>query len=187
MKLPPGTEKWVSAALGVLALALVVNLVVQYRGTQPGAHVSHDPFGPVHTRVTRGPSHVADDLVKYDPQVHFDALKAQDQRALPDEDRNPFEFVGGAPAPAPVAGTRGAPVGVAQPPPPPPPPPIKAVGYNQLPGGKDEAMVTYNDDLEVVHVGDIVGSRFTVVKITPTTVVVQDGQTHQNLELPIPQ
>jgi hypothetical protein len=64
---------------------------------------------------------------------------------------------------------------------------LKAVGYNELPGGKKEAMVTFNDDLVVVHEGDIVGSKFKVVKINPSMVVVEDGDTHENIELPFPQ
>jgi ribosomal protein L24 len=56
-----------------------------------------------------------------------------------------------------------------------------------LPGGKKEAMVTFNDDLVVVHEGDIVGSKFKVVKINPSMVVVEDGDTHENIELPFPQ
>jgi hypothetical protein len=61
------------------------------------------------------------------------------------------------------------------------------VGYNELPGGKKEAMVTFNDDLEVVHEGDMIGTRFKIVKITPNMVVVEDDTTHQSLELPFPQ
>jgi ribosomal protein L24 len=61
------------------------------------------------------------------------------------------------------------------------------MGYNELPGGKKEAMVTYNDDLVVVHEGDLIGTKFKVVKIDPAKVVVEDGDTHQTLELAFPQ
>ena len=61
------------------------------------------------------------------------------------------------------------------------------MGYNELPGGKKEAMLTYNDDLVVVHEGDTVGTKFKVVKIDPNQIVVEDGDTHQTLELPFPQ
>jgi ribosomal protein L24 len=64
---------------------------------------------------------------------------------------------------------------------------LKAVGYNELPGGKKEAMVTYNDDLVVVHEGDLIGAKFKVVKIDPSMVVVEDGETHKDLQLPFPQ
>ena len=168
--------------LGVVCLLLVANLVAQYRDMQPGRSHAHPvtATGPT-TRAVKGSSHAADDLLQYDPDVHFADLKALDSRPLPDEDRNPFEFVGGAPAPILQPG------GPAPKPEPPPPPPLKAVGYNELPGGKKEAMVTFNDDLVVVHEGDIVGSKFKVVKINPSMVVVEDGDTHENIELPFPQ
>jgi hypothetical protein len=131
----------------------------------------------------KGSPHVAEDLAQYDPDVHFDALKKLDSRPLPDEDRNPFEFVGEAAPPPPQVAAAEAP----PPPAPPPPPPLKAVGYNELPGGKKEAMITYNDDLVVVHEGDLIGAKFKVVKIDPAMVVVEDGETHKNLELPFAQ
>jgi hypothetical protein len=184
MKLPSSISKWGPAMLGVVSAFLVVNLVTQYRGMQPGNSRAHavsknasiPPAG-------KGLSHAADDLAKYDPSVHFAALKAQDSRPLPDEDRNPFAFVGGA---APEV------VHPPTPPPPPPPappapPPLKAMGYNELPGGKKEAMLTYNDELDVVHEGDIIGTRYKVVTINPTMIVVEDGQEHRTIELPFPQ
>ncbi len=184
MKLPAGINKWGSAVLGVVSLLLVANLVGQYRGMQPGnSRANPSPASVSPTRAGKASSHAADDLTQYDPVVHFDALKALDSRPLPDEDRNPFDFVGGAPPPD---VKKDVPVPPA-PPAPPPPPPLKAMGYNELPGGKKEAMVTYNDDLVVVHEGDLIGTKFKVVKIDPTKVVVEDGETQKTLELPFPQ
>ena len=190
MKLPPGTQKWGVAVLGVVSLLLVANLVAQYRGMQPrSSHAHPAPASAPSTHEGKESSHVTDDLAQYDPTVHFPSLKALDSRPLPDEERNPFEFVGGPPPPIPQmnAAAPGAPNVAPAPPPPPPPPPLKAAGYNELPGGQKEAMVTYNDDMVVVHEGDLIGTKFKVVKITPTMVVVQDGDTHQSLELPFPQ
>jgi hypothetical protein len=184
MKLPAGINKLGIAALGVVCLLLVVNLVAQYRGMQPRHSSANSASTSGSTpREGQGASHATDDLAQFDPSVHFAALKTLDSRPLPDEDRNPFEFVGGAP---PQVVKKDAPP-PPSPPPPPPPPPLKAVGYNELPGGKKEAMVTFNDDLEVVHEGDMIGTRFKIVKITPNMVVVEDDTTHQSLELPFPQ
>jgi hypothetical protein len=139
------------------------------------------------TRVIKPDARVADDLLHYDPEVHFSALKDLDSRPLPDEDRNPFDFVGGLSAAAP-APQMAAPVQqAAAPPPPPPPPPLKAVGYNELPGGDKQAMLTYNDDLSVVHVGDTVAAKYKVISINPQVVVVEDSDTHEKIELPIAQ
>lgn len=185
MRLPAGINKWGSALLGVVSLLLVANLVAEYRGMQPGKPRAHSVAASVpSTQPVRGSARViTDDLAQYNPDVHFNDLRKLDSRPLPDEDRNPFEFVGGAAPPPPPAPTPT----VQLPPAPPPPPPLKAVGYNELPGGKKEAMVTYNDDLVVVHEGDLIGAKFKVVKINPSMVVVEDGETHKDLQLPFPQ
>ena len=183
MKLPAGIDKWGSGVLGLVCVFLLYNLATKYHNMQPGKSVVHAvlPSGP-RTEEAKGSSHTTSDLAQYDPAVHFDALKALDSRPLPDEDRNPFDFVGGAPPPE----QQQPPAPPPPPPPAPPPIPLKAMGYNELPGGKKEAIVTYNDDVQMVHEGDIIGSRFKVVKITPTALLVEDGDTHQNLELPFP-
>jgi len=185
MKLSARKQAWGIGALTVLALILVWNLVRQYRGThsQSGGKLVAAVVVS-HGREGKPASHAADDLVQYDPAVHFDALKSLDSRPLPDEDRNPFQFVGGVAAPV-VAQAAGPAPQVA--PAPPPPPPLKAVGYNELPGGGKEAMVTFNDDLQVVHEGDTVGEKFKVLTISPSMVVVENGDTHEKIDLPIAQ
>ena len=186
MTLPSGVNKWGAAVLGGVCLLLVVNLVGEYRAMQPGKSRLVLAAGTGSgTRSEKVSPHATDDLSKYNPVVHFDTLKELDSRPLPDEDRNPFVFAGQA-APSPVAPVAGAPAANVSPPPP-PPPPLKAVGYNQLPGGKDEAMVTYNDDLVVVHQGDMIGTKFKVVTINSTMVVVEDGDTHKTIQLPFDQ
>jgi hypothetical protein len=184
MKLPAGIDKWGSAVLGLVSLLLVVHLVRQYRGLHPGNSRSTAVSTKRSvTSLEKTSFHESQDLAQYDPTVHFAALKALDSRPLPEEDRNPFEYVGEAAPPPPQAP---APLPKVAPPPP-PPPPLKAMGYNELPGGKGEAMITYNDDLQVVHEGDLIGTKFRVVKIIPTMIVVEDGETHKTLELPFPQ
>ncbi len=189
MKLPASIEKMGIVVLGAVSVLLAANLVSQYRAMQPGISHAHSlTVSAAPRRAAKASSHAADDLAQYEPDLHIAALKAQDSRALPDEDRDPFQFVGGGPAPAPMAQAGGPqPAPVPSQPPPPPPLPVKAVGYNELPGGGKEAMVTLNDDLLVVHEGDSVGTKYKVVKISPTSVVIEDGETHETHELAFPQ
>ncbi len=190
MNLSGKNQKWGVGLLGVLSAILVANLVHQYRAMQPGTgHAQEMPSSAPASRTVKPDSHAVSDLLHYDPEVHFSTLKDLDSRPLPDEDRNPFDFVGGMVAQAPPP-QMGGPVPQSTaplPPPAPAPPPLKAVGYNELPSGQKEAMVTFNDDLSVVHVGDTVGDRFKVLSITPQMVVVENGDTHEKLELPIAQ
>ncbi len=184
MKLSAGIQKWGSAVLGLVAMLLVANLVAQYRSWQPGnsrAHAAALIEPPRNSE--KSTAHAADDLAQYDPTIHFDELKDLDSRPLPDQPRDPFLFVGET-APAPAPAPKAAP---APPPAPPPPPPIKANGYNELPGGKGEAMITFNEDVMVVHEGDPIGDKYKVVKITPTNIVIEDVQTQKQTELSFPQ
>lgn len=184
MKLPGGVNKWGSAVLAVACVFLVANLVKQYRAMQPGHYQNNSTLtGAAPVPVAKSGHHDSEDLAQYNPAVHFDALKTLDSRPLPDEPRNPFDFVGGAPPPPVVATVTRRPL----PPPPPPPPPLKAVGYNEMPGGLKEAMVTYNNDLNVVHEGDMIGTKYKVLSINSSMVIVEDGTTHAKLDLPIPQ
>jgi len=60
------------------------------------------------------------------------------------------------------------------------------MGYNELPGGQKEAMISFNDDVVVAHEGDVIGSKYKVVKIDPAKIVMENGDTHENFELPFP-
>src|SRR5271157_6204115 len=126
MNLPAGINKWGVALLGVVCLFLVVKLVAQYRGMQPGKAPAHPaPASAQPTRVEKGSPHATDDLAQYDPDVHFDVLKKLDSRPLPDEDRAPFDsgLAAAAPAGAAAPTPPGAPPPPPAPPAPPPPPP----------------------------------------------------------------
>ena len=162
---------------------LVSRMVTQYRGTPIGDQRASAAPPASRARAGRAGSHVADDLAKYDPAIHLDTLKDLDGRPLPEADRSPFEYVGGAAPPPPeVNKQHDAP----KPPPPPPPLPIKAMGYNDLPGGGKEAFVNYQDNMQVVHEGDTVGTRFKILKITPTALTLEDETDHTTHEMPFP-
>jgi hypothetical protein len=181
MKLPAGIEKWGSAVLGVVSVLLLAHLVSQFRGTHTRESRAL-PAAPktAQARTESGPSHSGDDLARYDPVVHIQALREFEARPLPDTERNPFDFV--APPPQQLAAG-------AQPPPPPPPPPVllKPMGYNEMPGGVKEAFASLEDQVLVVHEGDVVASRYKILKITPLVVTVEDAPSHQVVDLPIPQ
>jgi hypothetical protein len=64
---------------------------------------------------------------------------------------------------------------------------LKPRGYSEGAGGVKEAMVSDEDQVFVVHEGDSVGTRYKIIKITPTVVTVEDSAQHQTVDLPIPQ
>jgi hypothetical protein len=184
MKLPAGIEKWGSGVLGAASLLLGVNLVMQFRGTHAADSHPH-PAAPraARARAEQTAPRAADDLARYNPVVNLETLKELDARPLSGLDRNPFEFVA-PPAPTVTPGQPEA----APPAAPPPPPPVllKPMGYNEMPGGGKAALTTLDDQVYVVHEGDVVAARYKILKITPTTLTVEDATTHQTVDLPFP-
>ena len=135
------------------------------------------------SKTTTGPAtKVKDELARYDPSLNLDELKDILSRPAPQPGRNPFELhatpkaVPTNPEPPPP-----------QAPPPPPPIPLKAVGYSEKPGGVKEAYVTDDQEVYVVHEGEEFGKRYKAVKITPQQVQVEDQNSHQTVQLLIPQ
>ncbi len=191
MKSTGHIEKWGAGVLGAVSLALLVNLVLQInRGhagnRRPRATTPSRAKATTHpgSKARAGKQTAPDELSRYDPVVKLDLLKEFEERPLPDLDRNPFEFVA-----APVKAAPGQPAVVAQaaaPPPPPPPVSLKPMGYSEGKGGIKEAMVSDEDQVFVVHEGDSIGTRYKVIKITPTVITVEDATTHQSVDLPVP-
>ncbi len=184
-------QKWGAGVLGAVSLVLVVTLVLQLnRGrtenTRPGARTppSTKASAVPGAKGAAGKQKISDELSRYDPVVKQDLLKEFEDRPLPELRRNPFEFVGGPTEASPVQ----AAVQAAAPQPPPPPPvTLKLLGYSEGKGGVKEAMVSDEDQIFVVHEGDSVGTRYKIIKITPTVITVQDATLHQNVDLPVPQ
>jgi hypothetical protein len=191
MKVTGHIEKWGAGVLGIVSLVLVVNLVLQFSrgrtgdtrnraGTPPRAKANTLPD----SKAAVGKQQISDELSRYDPLVKLELLKEFEDRPLPKLDRNPFEFVA-----APARRLAGQMTAAAAAPQPPPPPPLtlKLMGYSEGKGGVKEAVVSDEDQLFVVHEGDSVGTRYKVIKITPTVITVEDATLHQTVDLPVPE
>jgi len=198
-------QRWGVGVLGAVSLLLIVNLVVQYNRFQSGIKphaVKTRPLAkagaPVGARTAVGKQparpKAPDDLSIYDSIVKLDLMKEYEDRPLPESHRDPFEFVEvHAPVRVQTVGAAPAPVQA----PPPPPLNLKVMGYTEGKGAPDEAMVELcaascensspDDQVLVVHAGEPVGSRYKVIKITPTVVTVEDAAIHQTVDLPVPQ
>jgi hypothetical protein len=192
MKATGHIEKWGAGVLGAVALALVVHLVLQFsRGraedVRPKATIPPHAKATTHpvAKAPSGKQRISDELSQYDLVVKLDLLKQLEDRPLPEMELNPFEFVATSTQ---HGGSSATPPGPPPAPPPPPPPPVtlKPMGYSEGKGGVKEAMVSDEDQLFVVHEGDSIGTRYKVIKITPTVITVQDATIHQAVDLPFP-
>jgi len=200
MKLPGWMENWGVGILGVACLAMIVNLVFQFKhmgaGVKPSgikrpavktvSHAKPSGTGDAQAAIKRlpGKQKIPDDLSRYNSLVGADLLKQFEDRPLPELKRDPFEFVRAPiqPRPEPAPGPAPQPAVPA-----PPPVTLKVMGYSEGAAGVQEAMVSDEDQVFVVHAGDSVGSRYKVIKITPTAVTVEDATIHQTVDLPVPQ
>jgi len=187
MKLTGHVEKWASGVLGAVSLVLLVNLVLQFSGVRAGSShpapssTSATPQDRFHEVSARG----SEEVSRYDPVVRLDLLKQFQSRRLPELARNPFEFEA-LPAPPPPQAQSPAAQAPAQPPPP-PPVTLKPMGYAEKADGAGEAYVSDEEQVYVVHEGDSVAGKYKILKITPTSVTVEDVLSHRTVELPIPQ
>ena len=177
-------EKWVAGFLGVVCVALILNMVFR---SGAGAGGSRPPANSVpaapRPRVGSAPARASDELARYDPRVRLDLLEEIQKRPLPKLSRNPFEFEAVAPPPPKTGGP--GPQLPPPPPPKPPPPPLKVVGVTQKGGGVNEAIVSDDQEIYIVHEGETFAKRFRVLKITPTQVEIDDDTTHGTIRLPI--
>lgn len=189
MKIKGHIEKWASGILGAVSLLLVVNLVLQFNGVRAGGARPSPAYPAVISkeRPAKG-SKGSDDLSRYDTIVRLDLLQELDGRPLPEFPRNPFEFEA-PPISKEQEMARAAAVAAAAGPKLPPPPEVnlKALGYAEKAGGVREAYVADDTDVYVVHEGDSVSNRYRILKITPSSITVEDEPSHQSVELSIPQ
>lgn len=170
-------EKWASLLLGIVCVALVLNLVLR------GGAGTNSSRAVAAASPTRAESRVAalDDLRAYDPVLMLETWNALQARKAPRLERNPFDFKRASAPPAPrVEVPAPAPVPAA-----PPPIPLKALGYTEKSPGVPEAIVTDDNDIYIVHEGESFARKYRVLKITPTGVEVEDETTKQRARLPL--
>jgi hypothetical protein len=175
-------EKWASIALGVVCLALVLNLLLRGgvgSGTEKPTRVPARPAAKPQS--APGPVAAKDDLSRYDPEVKLDLLSDLQERPLPSINRNPFEFPKPKPIPAaigpqpPRPAVSAAPVALT----------IKLVGYSQKENGIREGIISGEDGIFIVHEGETFDKRYKVNRLTATMVEIYDETTRQTVEMPM--
>jgi hypothetical protein len=113
-----------------------------------------------------------------DPTLRLDLLASSEQRQYEGAGRNIFvsqkEDVDIPKPVAPVATDAPAPVYVAPQPQPPPPIPLKFYGFASSPGEPKKIFLKNGDDVFVAGEGEIVDRRYKVIRISATSVEIQD-------------
>ena len=180
-------KKWIVAGLAVVCVVMLFNVISDIGKSAGEAYHAQKPAAAP-ARLQKAPARNAAKLRDLDPSLQVDALKQYLSRPLPDVVRNPFDFGATPVAPqagrAPGGGTTGP--GGAPAIPPQPQVSIQAIGYSEPPGVGGEAYLADEDQVYVVHKGDVVEKRYTILRITPTQVEILDGASGETAQLSIP-
>jgi hypothetical protein len=190
-----GTENkkkviWASA-LGAIAVLIVIYQLIPSSSTSASAPAPSAPLSQTAARPAR-PTHSAGHHTgtvgkksrpqSLDPTLHLAELAAAEQVTYEGSGRN--IFVSQADPVIPQPGSNGTTdhskekekdkVITIQPPPPPPPIPLKFFGFASGPGEPKKIFLSKGDDVFIAGEGEIVDRRYKVLRITPTSVEMQD-------------
>src|SRR5262249_44021564 len=119
--------------------------------------------------------------------LRYDWLRASEDTKYEGKGRNIFSAQAPIPEPVEPAQTDKPDVEEAGPPPPPPPPPInlKFFGFASKPGESKKVFLSQGEDVFIASEGETVNRRYKVVRISPTSVEIEDqmNNNHQNIPL----
>jgi hypothetical protein len=172
--------------LSILAVVLVIRFIPTVAGSAPSAaapEVKATPVTPAPKSATVRNKKSKPGQKKalipteasLDPMLRFDWLKSSEETNYSGSGRNIFRAEVEIPKPI----VRPKAVAVAQPtgpPPPPPPPPInlKFFGFANKPGEPKKVFLSQGEDIFIAGEGEIVDRRYKVLRITPTSVEIED-------------
>ena len=168
--------------LGVLAvLAVAYEILPIFFDPSPASSSSAQAAAPTATRVVARPG-IKGRKVRpenLDPTLRLDLLASAEQTQYQGNGRNIFVSQAEVVIPPPIApGSPDAqkPAGYPGPPviPPPPQIPLKFFGFASKVGEPKKVFLTQDDEVFVAGEGEIVNRRYKVVRISPTSVEMQD-------------
>ncbi len=191
MKPKKRLETAVTIVLGVVCAALFLRLVFRMRAVDAvAAGQTPPPVRHAASRVAVIPRASGSPALPESPALNLVAYEALESTPLTAPDRDPFSF---APTPqqiqASLRARQAAEAASAAPPGPPPPPPVpfKAVGYSVKDQGSIEAYLADDQQVYVVHEGDVFDKTYRVLKITSALIEIEDESQHHTVELPFPE
>ena len=185
-----------AVVLGIVAVIMVVRFIPTVAGSTPAPEVraTTPVAAPKPTTVrnkklkagpTKGTAAAEEPL---DPSLRFDWLKASEETVYAGSGRNIFRAQADIPKPI-VQRKKPEPVVQQGPPLPPPPPPInlKFFGFANKPGEPKKVFLSQGEDIFIAGEGEIVDRRYKVLRITPTSVEIEDVLNSNRQMIPLTQ
>jgi hypothetical protein len=205
-----GTESRAKVVTMLALMVIAVFMAARTFFTSAASSAVNSPSSTVTAKATQGKKNVAprrsntrswrtkDDTVSsLDPTLRFDWLKNSEDRAYTGGKRNIFDMAPEPPS-APKVESRGprCPGDPGCPPPPPvcpgpdprcPPPPIniKFYGFANKPGEPRRVFLSSGDDVFIAAEGDIVNRRYRVVRISGSSVEIEDVLNNNKQTIPL--
>jgi len=124
-----------------------------------------------------------------DPRLRYDWLKASEDTKYTGPGRNIFQAQVDIPKPI-VNPATDKHAGPPPPPPgPPPPPPIDLTffGFASRPGEPKRVFLSQGEDVFIASEGDIIDRRYKILRISPTSVEVEDVLNNNRQQIPLTQ
>jgi len=182
------TKTAIAAGLLVLAAIALYNWLHSSDEAAPAAPLSTAIVAPstspkATTKATRKTGQVvlAQSL---DPTLQLSLLKSSEDVTYKGTGRDIFQ---NQPEPAPIPKPVVNPLADNKPPPPPPPPPIplKFYGFSGNKSGPKQVFLSSGDDIFIAKEGQIIDRRYKILRISPTSVEVEDVLTNNRQTLPL--
>lgn len=119
-----------------------------------------------------------------DPTLRLDLLKSSEDVTYKGSGRDIFQ---NQPEPPPIPKPVVDPLQDQKPPPPPPPPPIplKFYGFSGNKSGPKQVFLSSGDDIFIAKEGQVIDRRYKILKISTTSVEVEDVLTNNRQTLPL--
>jgi hypothetical protein len=193
------TKVAVMAVLLLVAVYMVARTVSSSSTPSPTVKAKSDNSSktkaPVRALRGRGPIVLSEQVDNLNPTLRFDWLKNSEDREYTGVKRNIF---GAEPEPEPEKeiAKKEPPQPVGPPPPvcpgpdprcPPPPINLKFYGFASRPGEPKRVFLSSGDDVFVASEGEIVNRRYRVVKISNTSVEIEDVLNNNKQTIPLSQ
>lgn len=185
----------VAVALAVLAVLLFARMWMGPGDSTPAATASPAAQIPITTPAKKSPPRSKNSARKtnrapssLDPELRYDWLKASEDTKYEGSGRNIFKAQAEIPQPVADANTDKS-EAEKGPPPPPPPPPInlKFFGFASKPGEAKRIFLSQGEDVFIASEGDTVDRRYKVMRISPTSVEIEDEMNNNRQSIPLTQ
>jgi hypothetical protein len=188
------TKVIMAAVLGVVALLLLVRFLTSDSEPVAGSVSQAAPALPTSSRpaarrTAGGKAPRTTAAPSLDPTLRLDLLKDSEETKYSGSGRNIFTAAS-EPIPHPRSnGTTDKKKDVYTPPPPPQPPPItlKFFGFASKPGEPKRIFLSQDGDVFIASEGDIINRRYRVLRITGTSVEVEDVLNNNRQSIPLTQ